>query len=127
MTPALLLQSAQLVYKSLGTGHDEAVYQRALEVELRLAGYSCDLERVVPIMYRDHFVGHGRVDLLIHTVPQVVVEVKAQYSKLGPKEEAQVRKYLEGLDLRLGFLVNFPQPGASAKDLENVEMRQVER
>ena len=39
------------ISQQLGVGHSEKVYQEALAVELRLRGYTVELERVVPIMF----------------------------------------------------------------------------
>lgn len=123
LTETGLRQLAQDAYDTLGVGHEEAVYQKALLVELRLAGLSCDTERVVPIMYRGCFVGHGRADIVVHSYPEAVVELKAQYGGIGPKEGAQVRKYLTGLGLHLGYVLNFPQPGSSTqRQLDEVEL-----
>lgn len=50
------------VYKALGNGFQEIIYQRALEIEMRLAGINFNREFEMPIFYRDEQIGTRRVD-----------------------------------------------------------------
>lgn len=96
--------SADQVFKHMGSGHSEAVYEACLALELQ--GYKSEfLSRQVPctLRYKGHAVGVGYIDILFGNVP---IEIKA-VAKLTPKDEQQVRKYLEALDLDYGLLINF--------------------
>ena len=57
---------AHEVYRSLGSGFSEDVYDRAMQVGLRLAGIEYESQKVVELKYRDHYVGEGYPDLLVH-------------------------------------------------------------
>ncbi len=103
---------AHEVYRSLGSGFSEDVYDRAMQVGLRLAGIRYESQKVVELRYRDHYVGEGYPDLLVHLGKQkVVVELKAVSSDLGACEEKQLRNYMKVLGVRVGLLINFQTPG----------------
>ena len=109
---------AQDIYGMLGSGFDEVVYQRAFEVELRLRRIPYEPQRVVPVFYKDHYVGEGEPDLIVDDVKEkIVIELKA-VEGLGEKEPRQLQNYLRVLAIPRGFLINFPQPtkGKAAKD-----------
>jgi len=107
----------------LGVGHSEKVYQEALAVELRLRGYTVELERVVPIMFTpsqregDVCVGYARLDLLISKAnfPPFVIELKAAASLSAASLRAQVQVYLKALRSQYpditGIGIQFMQPG----------------
>lgn len=111
------------ISQQLGVGHSEKVYQEALAVELRERGYTVELERVVPIMFRpgnssiDVCVGYARLDLLVSKVnfPPLVIELKAAASLSAASLRAQVQVYLKALRSQyptiLGMGVQFMQPG----------------
>jgi GxxExxY protein len=103
---------AEDVYHTLGSGFSEDVYDRAMQVGLRLAGISYENQKVVELKYRDHYVGEGYPDLLVHLGRRrVVVELKAVASELGASEEQQLRNYMRILGLQQGVLINFQTPG----------------
>ena len=100
------------IYDELGSGFDESVYQKAFEVSLRLAGLKYENLKIVPIYYKGFNIGEGKLDILVYDGDdRLVMELKAIGSSLSPKEECQVRKYMELLELDTGLLINFPQAG----------------
>jgi GxxExxY protein len=54
---------AEDVYQSLGSGYSEEVYDRAMQVGLRLANLHYEGQKVVELKYKDHCVGEGYPDL----------------------------------------------------------------
>ena len=61
-----ILDSAKAVFQDLGEGWSEAVYQKAMEAELRERGIKYQEQRVLPIYYKDKYVaGEGIPDLII--------------------------------------------------------------
>lgn len=100
---------AQNVYKTLGHGHSEAVYHRAMEVGLRKQNIKYDTERIVPIQYEGHVVGNSRLDLVIDD--SMIVELKS-VSCLKQKEITQLQNYMNLTGLKEGMLINFPFGGA---------------
>ncbi len=116
---------AKDIYNELGSGYQECVYQKAFEVGLRLQKIAYENQKIVPIYYKKYNVGEGKPDLIINDPKgKIIVELKAIGAKLSQKEETQLRKYMEVLNIKKGILINFPQPGT--KEVPNeVEIRVV--
>lgn len=107
-----IAEIAREVYENLGSGFSEDVYDRAMQVGLRLAGIKYESQKVVELQYRHHYVGEGYPDLLVHAEGQrVVVELKAVSSELSECEEKQLRNYMRILGVECGLLINFQSPG----------------
>lgn len=107
-----ITQIAHEVYTDLGSGFSEDVYDRAMQVSLRLAGIEYESQKVVELRYKDHCVGEGYPDLVVRLGQQkVVVELKAVSSELGECEEKQLRNYMKILGVERGLLINFQTPG----------------
>jgi GxxExxY protein len=125
-TTAAIGRIAQEVYRSLGSGFSEDVYDRAMQVGLRLAGIRHEGQKVVEVRYRDHCVGEGYPDLIVRLGGErIVVELKAVSGELGASEERQIRNYMKILGIRRGMLINFQQPGKSPKKTR-LEMKEVD-
>ena len=113
-----IIKSAQEVYTLLGAGHSEAVYETALELELTEQGLGTIRRQVpCPIYYKGYLVGFGCIDILVNN--RYVIELKT-VSKLTNKDETQLNKYLAGMSLPLGLLVNF---NPSSGEVETVECK----
>ena len=54
------------VYKNLGSGHQECVYDKATQVGLRLAKIKYESQKVVELKYKDYYVGEGYPDIIVH-------------------------------------------------------------
>jgi GxxExxY protein len=103
---------AQDVYNTLGSGFSEDVYDRAMQVGLRLASIGYEGQKVIELKYKDHYVGEGYPDLVVHLRDEkLIVELKAIIGELGPSEEQQLRNYMTILNVKRGLLINFQQPG----------------
>ena len=103
---------AKEVFNALGSGYEESVYEKAMEVALRLEKIPYENQRTLPIFYKNFSVGISRPDLIINDTQgkeKIMIELKAMSSKLGKKEEVQLQKYLETLKMKKGILINFPQ------------------
>ena len=92
------------VHRHLGPGFLEAIYLRALCLELRSQGLDYERERAVTVRYRLWEIPGQRVDLIVGG--HVVVEVKA-VRQLDPIHEAKLLSYLKTTGLRVGLLINF--------------------
>lgn len=104
------------VHKRLGNGFQEVIYQRALEIEMTLAGILFVREFEMPIFYRDEQIGTRRVDFFVEGV--VSVELKA-IVKLEDVFLAQAINYLEAYNLEIGLLINFGSKNLQFKRLIN--------
>src|SRR6056297_1812227 len=109
---------AEDVYDSLGSGFNEDVYERAMLVAFRQEDIPYENQRVVELRYKDHYVGEGYPDIII-TMKQtkIVLELKAT-GNIGEKEKAQLRNYLNILDIKRGALINFQSPTRSSNETE---------
>jgi GxxExxY protein len=116
---------ARDVYRVLGSGFSEEVYDRAMQVGLRLKKIKYEGQKVVELKYKDHYVGEGYPDLVVRLGREkMVVELKAVSGEVGASEEQQLRNYLNILGIRRGLLINFQQPGKSRKTTR-VDIREV--
>lgn len=95
------------VHTALGPGFQEAIYHRALVLELRSNGFHTSSEVEVPIFYRGVLVGKHRLDLLVAS--RAVVELKS-VNRFDAAHFAQVRSYLAASNHPVGLLINFAGP-----------------
>lgn len=103
---------ARDVYRSLGSGFSEDVYDKAMQVGLRLAGINYESQKVIELKYKDHHVGEGYPDLVVRLGREkLIIELKAVGSEMGSAEEQQLRNYMKILNTNNGLLINFQQPG----------------
>ena len=109
-----IIGCAMTVHKTLGNGFQEIIYQRALEIEMRLAGISFTREYEMAIYYRDGIIGTRRVDFLVEGI--VSVELKS-ITKLEDVHLAQVLNYLKAYRLEVGLLINFGSKSLTFKRL----------
>ena len=93
------------VYKNLGPGLLESVYEEAMVYELQKRGLKVDRQKSVPICYDGHELqSQLRIDLLVED--RVVVELKS-VKEMQDVFWKQTRTYLRLLGLKVGILVNF--------------------
>ena len=93
------------VYKNLGPGLLESVYEEALVYELEKRGLKVERQKEVSIQYDGHVLKTPlRLDLLVEG--RVVVELKS-VKEMQDVFWKQTRTYLRLLGLRVGILVNF--------------------
>ena len=92
------------VYKTLGDGFLEEVYQNALEEEFRLRGIGFEAKKPLHITYKGRDCGLYQPDFVCYE--KIIVEIKA-VETLHEKHSAQLMNYLKATGYKLGFLVNF--------------------
>ena len=115
-----IIGCAMTVHKTLGNGFQEVIYQRALEIEMRLAGISFTREHEMPISYRNEQIGTRRVDFLVEGI--ISVELKA-ITKLEDIHLAQAINYLEAYNLEIGLLINFGETSLNFKRMTNKKFK----
>ena len=93
------------VYREMGCGFLEPVYQECLEKELKVRGIPFESQKelqlsykgeVLNLTYKPDFICYGNI----------IVELKA-VKEIDDVHRAQVFNYLKATGLRLGLLVNF--------------------
>jgi GxxExxY protein len=108
------------VHRILGNGFQEVIYQRALAIELELAGIRFKREFEMPIYYKDQQIGTRRVDFFVEDI--ISVELKA-ISYLENVNLAQAINYLEAYNLEIGLLINFGETSLNFKRLTNKKFK----
>ena len=102
------------VYKTLGIGFLEAVYQEALELELAARGLPFESQPEITIAYKGAILRQKyRADIVCFN--KIIVELKAVKQVL-PEHAAQLQNYLRATGMKLGLIVNFSHhPGVEIK------------
>ena len=93
------------VYKEMGPGLLESVYEKSLCFELEQRGLNVERQVQVPIKYKGNMLKTElRLDLLVED--KVIVELKSveEMKKVFSK---QLLTYLRLMDKKIGLLVNF--------------------
>jgi GxxExxY protein len=111
-----IIGCAMRVHAALGNGFQEVIYQRALEIELQLAGLKFLREMSMPIYYKNQKIGERRVDFFVEG--KIMVELKA-IIQLENVHLAQAKNYLEAYNVEVGLLINFGSISLQFKRLEN--------
>ena len=116
-----IIGCAMNVHSALGSGFQEVIYQRALEIEFSLIGINFQREFEMPIFYKGNHIGTRRVDFFVENA--VSVELKA-VTKLEDVHFAQAINYLEAYNVEVGLLINFGERSSNFKRLQNKKFQQ---
>ena len=100
------------VYRVLGHGFLEKVYERALLKELIAKGLKAQAQVPIQVHYKGEIVGDYYADLVVED--KVIIELKAQ-ERLNKAQDAQLLNYLKATNVQVGLLVNFAYPKATVK------------
>ncbi|GGB26030.1 GxxExxY protein [Mucilaginibacter rubeus] len=111
-----IIGCAMRVHSVLGNGFQEAIYQRALELEMAHEGLGFVREMEMPIFYRNEQIGTRRVDFFVEG--EIMVELKAIIF-LEDVHLAQGINYLEAYNIKTGLLINFGSKSLQFKRLLN--------
>ena len=93
------------VNRKLGVGFLEAVYQEALEIELRRKHIPFVSQQELEILY-DGIPLKNKYNADLVCYEKIIIELKA-VSKINNQHKAQLMNYLAATGYRLGLLVNF--------------------
>ena len=111
-----IIGCAMEVYKALGNGFQEVIYQRALAYEMSLQGLEFSREHEMEIFYKDQQIGTRRVDFFVED--KIMVEIKAVI-KLEYVHLAQAMNYVQAYGLEIGLLLNFGAKSLEFKRVHN--------
>jgi len=93
------------VNRKLGVGFLEAVYQEALEIELRRKNIPFVSQQQLEILYDGiPLVNKYTADIVCYE--KIIIELKA-VSKISDQHKAQLMNYMTATGFKLGLLVNF--------------------
>ncbi len=106
------------VYKALGYGFLEKVYENALAIELRGMGLHVVQHEPITVYYAGEVVGEYFADLTVESC--VIVELKA-VRDLAAEHEAQLLNYLKATPYEVGLLLSFgPKPQRIRRAFDNM-------
>ena len=97
--------AAMEVYNNLGAGFSEAVYQEALELELKNLNIPFEREKEMSIFYKGVTLKKTFIPDFV-CYDKIIVELKA-VPELDDANRAQLYNYLKVSNYHLGLLVNF--------------------
>jgi len=93
------------VYREMGCGFLEAVYQECLERELMTRGIPFVTQPDLTLRYKGEPLKQTyKPDFICYG--KIIVELKA-IKEVAPEHKAQVINYLKATGMKLGLLVNF--------------------
>jgi len=93
------------VYRQMGHGFLESVYQECLERELKERNIPFVAQSELQLLYKDQPLNQSfKPDLVC--CGKIIVELKAA-EKIANEHNAQVLNYLKATGFKLGLLVNF--------------------
>ena len=106
------------VYRRIGCGFLESVYQYCLAREFLYRKIPFQSQKKLCLYYRDELIEpFFTADFVCFD--KIIVEIKA-ISDIAPIHEAQVMNYLKMTEMQLGLLVNFGHhPKATVKRIVN--------
>ena len=99
-----VIAAAIRVHKELGPGFLEIMDEEALAIELAAADIAFERQKLLPVFYREHWIGEHRLDRVVEG--KLILELKA-ISQLEKIHFAIVRSYLKASGLDDALLLNF--------------------
>jgi GxxExxY protein len=103
-----VLDCAYHLYRDVGPGLLESVYETVFAVRLSKLGLSAERQKPIPVMIDGIAFGDGfRADLFVEQ--RLLIEIKS-LEKLSSVHRKQVQTYLRLMHLPFGFLINFGGP-----------------
>ena len=106
------------VYNSLGSGHHEKYYQRALSEAFSNQKLSFHQQVHFPLNYKGKVIGRIFLDFLVEN--KIVVEIKKS-ERFSKTHIDQVMEYLKLSNLELAILINFGSQGVLFKRIINIK------
>jgi len=107
------------VYNTIGKGHKESVYKKALEEEFKKQGLVYKTEPKIDVTYEDKLVGVYRPDFIIED--KIILEIKVK-DFLTNEDEFQVYSYLKATKYKLSLLINFGFKKLEIKRILNTKL-----
>lgn len=92
------------VRKTLGSGHKETIYHKALIEEFKKEHIPFETEKSLDVKYLGKLIGNYRPDFIIEN--KVIIEIKA-VSFMPKSFESQLIHYLKTTGYKIGLLINF--------------------
>jgi GxxExxY protein len=110
------------VYREMGCGFLEAVYQECLEKEFRARQVTFAAQKELVLFYKNEQLAQNyKPDFICYK--NIIIELKA-VKEIAPAHKAQLINYLKATGLELGLLINFgAYPKAEIIRIANTKFR----
>lgn len=92
------------VYKELGYGFLEKVYQNSMIIELKSRGFEVESKKELNVFFKNEIVGEYFPDLIVNN--SVIIELKC-VEYFVESHECQLLNYLKATNCEVGLLLNF--------------------
>ncbi len=101
----IIVNTCYNIHVKLGPGLLESVYEEILYYELIEQGLKVELQKAIPVIWKDIKMEIGfRTDLIVEN--KVIIELKS-VEAIAPVHPKQLLTYLRITGLKLGLLINF--------------------
>jgi GxxExxY protein len=107
-----IIGAALEVYKILGYGFIEDVYERALLKEFELRGIPAQCNCSVRVTYKGDAIPYYLPNILVEE--KVIVDLRAD-EEYNPRYECQIINYLKATNIKVGLIINFGRDGCKPK------------
>lgn len=101
-----IVKLANHIQSTLGPGYSERIYHNAMEVLLRKNNISYDTERIIPVYFEEHVIGHSRADLVVDN--SIIIELKA-IACINNSVRNQAKTYINNTGFNSIIILNFTQ------------------
>lgn len=102
------------VYKKLGAGYPEKIYQKAFEELLKENNIVHKRENYCKILFNGKRIGSFKLDFLVEQT--VIIEIKVRNTFYN-KDTAQVLAYMRDNNIQIGLILLFTIKGVEIKRL----------
>lgn len=111
-----ILGCAFRVFRKLGYGHPEKIYQKCLAIEFEKSKLTFEKEKHSKIDYDGIAVGRYYLDFLVNA--KIAVELKVR-RQIYDTDWIQLLNYLKATNLKVGLLIVFTKSGLEIKRVVN--------
>ncbi len=105
------------VWKNVGYGHKEKLYQKAIAQGLKASGLRFREQLPAKVYYAGTAIGMYYFDFLIEDKIVLEIKVREYFSK---NDITQLYSYLRTKNLKLGLIAHFTRSGVKFKRIVNV-------
>lgn len=105
-----IIGQAIKVYKKLGYGFLEKLYENALIIELENIGLHTDRQKRVKVLYEDVVIGTYIPDIIVNS--RVIVELKIS-DFITQNNRQQLKNYLRASNLTVGIIICITPDGVT--------------
>jgi GxxExxY protein len=107
-----IIGAALEVYKVLGYGFIEEVYETALLKEFKLRGIPAQNDCHIQVSYKGDTIPCNLPNILVDD--KVIVDLRA-HEQYNPMHESQMINYLKATGIRVGLIINFGRDGCKPR------------